>query len=146
MLQRIQTVFLLLSLILMALFLFQPLLRFEATGFTDTMPGWDVRHYMFGYIYFVNAIFTGTAMLFTLINIFMFKKRPVQMMLCWFSVVFLLSAVGFVYYKYQTKVFFGDVIFTGWNLLAVAAMLFQIAAFIYIRKDELLIKSLDRLR
>ncbi len=149
MIQRIQTVFLLLSVACLALFLWMPLIGLEPANFPP-LKGWEVTEkFPFNgdyYIYFINAMLTGTAIAITLINIFLFRKRNTQMLLCWFSIVFIASAAGFVYYEYQTKIFFGDVILTSWNLLAIGAAAFQILAFIFIRKDEELIKSADRLR
>lgn len=150
MIQRIQTVFLLLSAIILGLFLWLPLIGVEAKAFTDSIPGWQIGHTLpvadVPYIIFFNAILTGTAIGFTLINIFLFKKRNIQMLLCWFSILFIVTAECFVYYKYQTKVFMGDVILTPWNILAIVAVVLQILAFVFIRKDEELVKSLDRLR
>jgi hypothetical protein len=146
MIQRIQSVFLFLSIVLLALFLYLPLIQMEGTGYTEDMHGIDVTYFANGYIYYINLIFTSIAAGITLINIFLFKKRNLQMLLCWFAIVFIASAEAFVYYRYQTKVFNGDVILTYWNLLALAAALFQVFAFVYIKKDEELVKSLDRLR
>lgn len=150
MIQRVQTIFLLLSAICLGLFLWFPLIGLEAKTFQDTMAGWEIGHTLpfnsVPYIYLFNAIITGTAIGFTLINIFLYKKRSIQMLLCWFSIVFILCAESFVYYKFQTKVFLGDVVLTPWNILAIAAVLLQILAFYFIRKDEELVKSLDRLR
>lgn len=150
MIQRIQTVFLLLSIVCLGLFLWLPELGLESTNFKDMIPGWKIGHTLMfqeqPYIYFFNSIFTGTAIGFTLINVFLFKKRSIQILFCWFSILFVVCAEGFVYFKYQTKIFLGDVILTPWNLLAIAAIVLQIFAFIYIRKDEELLKSVDRLR
>ena len=150
MIQRIQTVFLLLAAIALGLFLWLPLIRMENFNFKDAMKGWEVGHSVVmsgdSYIVFFNAIFIGTAAGLTLINIFLFKNRSLQMLLCWFSILLIASAGAFVYYKYYTKVFIGDVILTPWNALAIAAVVFEILAFAYIRKDEETIKGLDRLR
>jgi hypothetical protein len=150
MIQRIQTVFLLLSAIALGLFLWLPLLGVESSAFKDSVRGWQIGHsvpvFDVPYIIFFNAIFTGTAIGFTLLTIFLFKKRSLQMLLCWFSILLIAFAEGFVYYKYEMKVFVGDVILTPWNILALIAVLFQLLAFWYIRKDEALIKSVDRLR
>ena len=149
MIQRIQTVFLLLAIVCLGLFLWLPLIATEPQNFPP-LKGWEVTEkFPFNgdyYIYFINAILIGTAIVLTLINIFLFKKRNIQMQLCWFAILFIASAAGFVYYEYQTKIFFGDVILTPWNLLAVGAIVFQILAFVFIRKDEELVKSVDRLR
>ena len=47
---------------------------------------------------------------------------------------------------YQTQVFFGYVILRKWNLFALVAVVFEILAFAYIRKDEETVRGLDRLR
>ena len=68
------------------------------------------------------------------------------MMVCWFAILFIVAAQCYVYYEYQTKVFLGDVVFRKWNIFSLAAVIFEILAFAYIRRDEETIKSLDRLR
>ena len=190
MIQRIQTLFLLLSAVALGLFLWMPLIGVEAKAFTDSTAGWQIGHTLpvldNAYIIFFNAIFTGTAIGFTIINIFLFplteksngvlyiilrliipiagwillvfrlnnpdyvfnssRVRNQQMLLCWFAILFIVTAEGFIYYKYQTKVFMGDVILTPWNILAIVAAVLQILAFLFIRKDEELVKSVDRLR
>ncbi len=150
MIQRIQTVFLLLALVCMGLFLWMPLIGVEAAKFSDFTQGYAIGHTLpIGdqpYIMFFNAILTGSAAGLLLIAIFAFKNRDFQMMLCWFAIVLMLSAQAFVYYKYLNKVFLGDVLLTYWNLLSVGAIVFLILSIVYIRKDEETIKSLDRLR
>lgn len=150
MIQRLQTVFLLLAIILLGLFLWMPLIGMEGLKFKYTLQGWELsrtlRFMEQPYIYFFNAIFTGTAIGLSLIAIFLYKKRSLQMLLCWFSILLIASAEAFVYYQYQTYVFEGDVVLTYWNLLSLAAIVLQLLAFIYIKKDEQLLKSVDRLR
>lgn len=150
MIQRIQTVFLLLTLVCMGLFLWLPLIGVEAGKFSDFTQGYAIGHTLpIGdqpYIMFFNAIFTGTAAGLVLIAILSFKNRGFQMMLCWFSIVLIVSAQAFVYYKYMTKIFMGDVLLTWWNLLSIATIVFLVFSIVYIRKDEETIKSLDRLR
>ncbi|MBK7147338.1 MAG: DUF4293 family protein [Bacteroidetes bacterium] len=146
MIQRIQTLFLLLALICLALFLWMPLMVLEAPGYTEAVQGWDVRHFQFGYIFYINLILTGTAFGLSLIAIFLFKHRDYQIIFSWFSLVFVTAAQAFVYYKFQTKVFMGDVVLTYWNLLSIASVALLLAAVFFIRKDEHLLQSLDRLR
>jgi hypothetical protein len=153
MIQRIQTVFLLLVLISLGLFLWMPLIQLSALPHNLDIKGWEVTHKYNGWIYYINSILAGTALGLTLISIFLFKKRDLQMLICWFSVVFIGAAVAVVYYEYRIYIWpntYGlpraDVIFTPWNALAGVAILFQILAWYNIRKDENTIKSLDRLR
>lgn len=150
MIQRIQTVFLLLAIICLGLFLWMPLIMVEANHYTDSIQGYLVGHSVpIGdqpYIIFINAILIGSAAGLTLIAIFLYKKRNLQMLLCVFAVILIAAAQAFVFYKYQTKVFMGDVILRKWNLFSALAAVFELLAFVYIRKDEEKIKSLDRLR
>jgi len=149
MIQRIQTVFLFLAVVALGLFLWMPLINMDPVLFNHPkgLKGWEIVHRYNGWMYLVNLIFAGTAIGLTLINIFLFKWRDLQMLTCWFSVVFIIAAEVFVYYEYQTYIFPGGyVILTPWNILAGVAVLLQILAFVYIRKDEKTIKSLDRLR
>jgi hypothetical protein len=151
MIQRIQTVFLLLALVFMGLFLWMPLIQLEMPHIQpQPLQGWQITHRFpfMGemYIYYVTAVLTGTAIGLTFINIFLFKNRKLQMLICWFAILFIVFAQAYVYYEYQTKIFFGDVVFRKWNILSLGAVLFEILAFAYIRKDEETVKSLDRLR
>ena len=150
MIQRIQTVFLLLAIICLGLFLALPLLAVETNNFLDSTSGFEIGQSVVisgqPYKVFVNAIIVGSAAVLSLIAIFLYKKRSLQMLLCWFSVILIVSAVGFVFYKWQTRVFPGDVIFRKWNIMALGAVLFEILAIYFIRKDEETIRSLDRLR
>lgn len=146
MIQRIQTVFLLLAVITLGVFLWMPLLQLQAANYSESIPGWDIRHFFNGYIFFVNVILTGVAAGFAFIAIFLFKKRSLQIVFGWLSILFIALAELFVYYKYQTKVFIGDVVFSWWNLLALTAAVLVLLAIVYIRKDENLLKSLERLR
>lgn len=184
MIQRIQTVFLLLAIICLGLFLHFPLITTEGSNVSE-YHGIDVALRYNGYIYYINLIFVATAAALTLVTMllpllydkergvayliaralvpgfgwaafFIVKKdatpvssstiRKAQMLLCWLSIMFIGCAFAFVYYRYMTKIFPGDVVLTYYNLLALAAVVFEVLAYVYIRKDENLIKSLDRLR
>lgn len=146
MLQRIQSVYLLLAIACMSALLLLPLIQLDSPTFNENIAGWDVRITFEGLIWFVFAILCSTAIGVSLLNIFLFKWRGLQMFLCVVALLFLASAEGFCYYRYQTKVFPGDVVFTFWNLLAIVSALLLILAFVSIRKDDALVKSLDRLR
>ena len=160
MIQRIQTVFLLLAVISIGVFLYMPLIGFSMNKDEQFKKGWEVgQTFVFSgqaYFYFITAIFAGTAAILTFINIFFYKNRSFQMLVCWFAIVFTVCAVGFVFYQYETRECYYDSfskkildcesILTPWNLLAIAAVVFEVAAYFFIRKDEELLKSADRLR
>lgn len=160
MIQRIQTVFLLLAMACLGLFMAMPLTGYEMDKTDFFKKGYDIgqsfRVNGEMYFYYINAMLTGTAILLALVAVFLFKNRPLQMLLCWFSVVFVSSGLAYVYYKYMTFQCLYDTyrqeliacnsILTPWNVLAVAAILFLIAAAYFVRKDEELIRSEARLR
>ncbi len=150
MIQRIQTVFLFLAIVALSLFLWFPLITVEAPNFSSSVKGWELGHTLpvgdQPYIIFFNLILVASAAGLSLIAIFLYKKRNLQMLLCWFTIILIVTAQAFVFYKFQTKVFMGDVVLRKLNLLSVVAIVFEILAFVYIRKDEETIKSLDRLR
>lgn len=159
MIQRLQTVFLFLAILSIGLFLWLPSIKNTGTDFeTQILKGWELRERFqtpWGvYFYYLNPILLGTAAGFSLITIFLYKWRKVQMVFTWFSVPFILAAAAFTLYKWQTfespyigqKLIAIDVYLTPFNIFLLLALLFQVFAFVYIRKDEKLIKSLDRLR
>ena len=147
MIQRIQTVFLLLALVAIGLFLWFPLIQTEIRNHVAMeFRGYEIYYRAYGYLFFVNGILAGTAAGLTLINIFLFSNRSLQKLICWFAIVLIAFAQAYVYYNWQTFVFFGDVVLRKWNLFAELAIVFEILAFYFIRKDEEMVKGMDRLR
>lgn len=160
MIQRIQTLFLLLTILLLAGYMAAPVQGYEMEKASRLYKGYEVVQSVTlsdgKYFLYINVILTATAAALSLIAVFLYKNRPVQILLAIFSMVFIASAVAFVFYKYQTRECLFDSmnmrliactsVFTAWNLLPAAAIASHIAAIIFIRKDEALVKSLDRLR
>lgn len=144
----------------MALYLWMPLHGSEADKETYFFKGYEVgKTFIYNsevYKVFINAILTGSAAGLALIAIFLFRKRPLQMLLCWLSMLLMICAMAFVYYKYVTMECAYDYVtqkltecyslYTPWNALGAAAVVMLLAAFYYIRRDEELIKSEARLR
>lgn len=156
MIQRIQTVFFILAIISLGLFLWMPAIGFHQDKFTNETRAWEVYQFYQGYLVFITAIFAGTAAGFSLLAIFLYKKRSIQVLFGWFAVLFTICAEAFVFYKYQTKPcvyneFLHSTIactvkLTFWNTFSILAIVFQLLAIYNIRKDEALLKSVDRLR
>lgn len=158
MIQRLQTVFLFLSIVVIGAYLMLPAIVTTGADFNQVSQGYAVKERMttsFGvYFFYFNAILLGTAMGLSLISILLYKWRKVQQVVVLLAIPFVVSAFAFTVYKWQTisslyvnqRLIILDIYFTPWNFLLVLAILLQILAFMYIRKDEALIKSLDRLR
>ena len=92
------------------------------------------------------------SVLLTISAIFNFKKRSLQIRLVSLSVVAQLASVGLVFFAIST---FPDGILEGTlpqvnytfaSFLPIAAVVFLVLALRAIKKDEKLIKSLDRIR
>lgn len=135
MIQRIQHVFLILAVILNAAYLFSPL--FERAA--EDPASWIMSGILAG---------VGIATLVAAVTIFMFKNRKNQMVWLRRGLIFQVLGLGF-----SAGVLFSmggvsvNLIDEGLSILLPAvAFLFMVIALIYIRKDEQLVRSMDRLR
>jgi hypothetical protein len=133
--QRIQHVFLVLAVILNVAYLFSPL--FERAA--EDPASWIVSGIMAG---------IGIATLTAAVVIFLFKSRPNQISWLRRALIFQVLGLGF-----STGVLFSmggmsvNLIDEGLSiLLPLLAFFFMVIALIYIRKDEKLVRSIDRLR
>lgn len=155
MIQRIQTLYLLLVVILSGVALFSAF-----AGFVNTT---DTLNYIVNYkgVFLVQAngnqflqnVWGVTALaaiipLVALVTIFLYKKRSLQIKLSIFNIVLMAVYYGVLFfYLWQ----FGSVYHADWFLEVVTAfplvnVILSALAIRSIRKDEALIKSLNRLR
>ena len=135
MIQRIQHVFLVLAVVLNVAYLFSPL--FERA--TEDPASWIMPGILAG---------VGIATMVAAVVIFMYKNRHNQMSWLRRGLIFQVLRLGF-----SGGVLFSmggvsvNLIDEGLSiLLPIVAFLFMIIALIYIRKDEKLVRSIDRLR
>ncbi|MFI3332982.1 MAG: DUF4293 domain-containing protein [Rikenellaceae bacterium] len=154
MIQRIQTIYLLAAISLMATFILSPLATFITTDNIYALSVMGLKDadgtmvYSMPYLIIISAL---TAIL-PLINIFLFKKRMLQIRLCVVQIVLLLGTlvIGGVYYYLSNRYFGGEgTVEASIRIvcaLPLAAVFFDYLALKAILKDELLIKSLDRIR
>ncbi|MDB5247884.1 MAG: hypothetical protein JWQ40_2278 [Segetibacter sp.] len=143
MIQRKQTIWLLLAAITGFLITRVPL-------YAATLGGETVRKFIAteNLLLFAVAII---AALLGLVAVFLFKNRPLQMKL---SVLGVFVSIGFIALEVWRMGEFGREIallrqqtsYSWGALLPIAMMVFFILAAVNIRKDEKLVKSLDRLR
>ena len=152
MIQRIQTVYLLLATAMMSLTLFLPLATIinggnefvlkaftisGAEGVTQSLPT------------YLGVLLVATTLLL-LVIIFMYKKRLAQIRLCVAAIVLLIGSAAFIgLYSYRLcDILSGDLIFTlGFaSLMPVVAIIPVILAIRGIARDEALVRSLDRIR
>jgi peptidoglycan/LPS O-acetylase OafA/YrhL len=148
MIQRIQSVFLLIAMLLQGLLL-------KVNYYTAGISVEDEIHYNAWqqenttsneiHVNIIHIALQFALMAITLYTIFKYRDRKMQMKLCWYLVLgsaisFVLSAFNIINSNYTTF-HFG----LGAYLISIAIILY-ICSYFFIRKDEELVKSADRIR
>jgi hypothetical protein len=152
MIQRIQTLFLLGAAISLALMAFLPLAEirggdghyYQALSLGLKMTGGEVVFPTLPVL--ILVVFCA---LLSLINIFLFKRRKLQIRLCVYGIILCFGLIGLLYYFWVVmfrQFEIEDYWFKLPLVMPVAAIIFTYLAFRGIRKDEILIRSLDKLR
>lgn len=154
MIQRIQTVYLLIIVALAVAMLFLPLavmqvgdkfLSFDATG-ASTMTAQPELIYPTWGLFALTAVIA----LLALITIFMFKKRILQIRLCVFNAILMLGFYAmFAFFAWTLKgQLGGDTVMTLKIALAfpLVSLIIDYLAIRNIGADEALVRSLERLR
>lgn len=158
MLQRIQTVFLLLVALMMLLTLFFPFWTYQAEGSTeyyglfafyyeyfDTEVNETVRTF-FPFTFIATLVVASITV--ALIEVTKYKNRLLQIKLGALNSLFIAGALILVAY-FATDFVKSQGINGKYGIaffLPAAALLFNLLANRYIRKDERLVKSVDRIR
>ena len=152
MIQRKQTLFLILSILIMIGYLFSPIVRLEGAGLLDhNIIAKEVQlNVNFPIIgrYFVQMCLAAaiTTIIINLIIIFLYRYRKVQMVFCWLGVFSAAFAFCYAYYKWSTNDMVQDQIFYYGNILPCISIILMLTAWFFIKKDEELVRSVDRLR
>lgn len=151
MIQRIQSIWLLLASAGLALLFFMPLFTVETEGtkaevYNFIYSGfYDSQNNQISPSYVYTGVLAATLFL-VFINIFLFKKRVLQMRICVFSGLMILVLIGLaIYYAYfsmeKTSVAYEISFF-----MPVLSLIFILMARRGIFKDEMLVRSVDRIR
>lgn len=147
--QRIQTLYLIIAIALMTAFFFMP---FGYTQFTDAVTGSTVEEPLKG-IMFIGLIIPISVCLLTLVlAIFTFKSPSIQKLMVIISALLVGACVGVVIYilsgglidenpEYTTRTLWG-----GGGLLLIATWCALGAAYHGISADQRLLRSYDRIR
>ncbi len=159
MIQRIQSVWLLLSAVLTALAIFFPLVSISgvSAGCNGT-AGIDIYSYVIQYSEscggvavnaFTMSIFMAITAVLNIVVIFLFNKRKLQIKLTHYSFLLKVALVAvIVFYTFTLKGSFEDehIIPQIGSLFLIIAMILDWLAVKGIRKDEALVRSVDRIR
>lgn len=151
MLQRIQTIYLLLAIIADALMFILPYARITVTESIEfSTSGLIFEEKNLSTIPF--ALVSGVLVAFTLIALLLYKNRVLQLRLGRLNYIlhlFTIVAIFFSVDQMLTKIPNGEVALVEYGIgfyLPVAALAFLFLANRSIKKDEELVRSLDRLR
>lgn len=149
MIQRIQTLFLIIAIGLAIAFLFIP---FGYAPVFDAATGESSLKSLKAIDFWGLVIPVAVSVVFMLISIFTFKNYALQKLMAILGGLTLLVAIGVVVYAVispYVDIDAGVTVATVWGgggLFAVAAMIADFSAYHYICKDERLIRSYDRIR
>lgn len=152
MIQRIQTLYLLVVTALMSLTLFMPIASFVVGGQTYELTAFALSCEDALHTTRWMGIMLSLATLLPFITIFLFKKRTLQVRLCAVELVLLLGSLVLIglYYWLTSRIFEGleiDHRQFGWAApMPIVSMVLTYLASRAIFKDEVLVRSLDRIR
>ena len=153
MIQRIQTVYLLLAFLCLLCMFFFPLASFvDINGHVyamsynrfysiDKTQNFSQNLNLFNFLIYILAVAT-------LVTIFLFRKRPLQMRICTMIVilnVFLQGIIVLYFFKFK-EMLQGTAAPSLVLILPLIAAIFTFLAFREVSKDEELVRSLNRLR
>lgn len=149
MIQRIQTLFLLIALVLQIVLFFQPLavLQLDDATFYDIyLKGYVFNNQIQYSVYLL--IFAFIITLLNLIVIFLYKKRILQMRLTVYNTILLIGLQGIIAYTiYATSDHLNAEVFLQFSaILPMINSILHLMAFKYIKRDEELVRSADRIR
>jgi hypothetical protein len=152
MIQRIQTLFLLLALVCMAIFYFIPFGSLELTteaGISDVPMGlYGINFGEEHYSTIPMLVLVSFVVLTIIVSILLYKHRILQMRICVFNMILALGCTGLAFFLlYQASEKFATNYSTSiLVVLPVVAAIFIALAIRGIAKDEALIRSIDRIR
>lgn len=154
MIQRIQTLYLLVVTAFMAITLFAPIATFTAaSGDVYTLSAFELSNGVDGQSTLWMGILLVLATVLPLVTIFLFKNRQLQLRLCGAEVVLLIGAVAFVAIYYwlssSNALESVEIVHRSFGWAAIMPLLALVLAFMAARgifKDEILVRSLDRIR
>lgn len=140
MIQRIQTVFLLLTTVTGVLFLMGDMISFRNSGGGLTSVDFQESIYLAALVILIPLI--------SFITIFLYKNRKLQLRLTSVAIVLniiLLAAIAFYYYHY-TSTFDAGIVLKPGLAYPFLMLIFLYLSYRAIKKDDDLVKSYDRLR
>ena len=152
MLQRSQTLYLLGVFILSVLLLSGPLALFTEEGSGYMLKSSGVLNYQgekLGIATWPISLFFTLVSVLAFINIFLYRKRVLQMRICIFLIFLSAGMIGMIFYYVavvRAQLENASVLYQWRIVLPLIIAILLYLAFRRIRRDELLVKAYDRIR
>lgn len=151
MIQRIQSLFLLIVSITTLFVMFTPLLSYTDNSSIYKLVATGLKAETGELVFntFPLLVLSGIAFLFAAISIALYKKRMLQIRLSIFGLVLQLGFYGLLYYMHYQIGADTKIEFLSFHIPSVFPVVNAILLFLTIRaigKDEALVRSLDRIR
>ena len=152
MIQRIQTLFFLLSAIATGLMLVNPLLGIELPDGGLAILFADAVKYSGSGKIIVQAIplliLISIITLISLVTIFLFKRRMLQMRLTVYNLILLagLLVLGYYYARQGVKQTGGSIELMFYSIMPVVAFILSLLGWRGVRRDYLMLKAVERIR
>lgn len=147
MIQRIQTVYILLSAILIGLLFSLP---FAEIAFNDQLFLFDIRGIVKNDTVQENglplALLTGLILLLHVFTLFIYKKRILQIRILVFTILLMIGLFGLFYFFTYYAFDHAQISFKMAVIFPLLAVILDYLAIRNIGKDEALIRSIDRIR
>lgn len=138
MIQRMQSVFLLLGILFLILFLFSPIFNIEPQGEIGIEKAWE------------NKLYSSLSLLIVggmAIIIFLFKSRPLQIKIAGLIALINLILCIVLFYDFYLLKSKNEISSLAYGFFfPLATLVNTLLAIFQIRKDENLVRSADRLR
>ena len=152
MIQRIQTLYLLAIALLMGVATFTPLAYFAAGSEEYLLHAFALKSATSSHSTIYMGIVVALAAIIPFVTIFLYKNRLLQIRLCAVEFVLLIGSVIFMaIYYYLGNRFFSEIAFhaQGFRIAIIFPLIALVLNYLAMRaifKDEMLVKSLDRIR
>lgn len=152
MIQRIQTLYLLAVAALMATAIFTPLAYFAAGVEEYKLYAFSLQGAQESYSTIYMGVIVALAAIIPFVNIFLFKNRLLQIRLCAVELMLLVgSAIFMAIYYFLSNRMFSQLEFSahGFHIAIIFPLIALVLDYLALRaifRDEMLVKSLDRIR
>ena len=152
MIQRIQSLYLLAAAALMAAAVFTPLAYFAAGVEEYKLYAFTLQGAQESYSTIYMGVIVALAAIIPFVNIFLFKNRLLQIRLCAVELMLLVgSAIFMAIYYFLSNRMFSQLEFSahGFHIAIIFPLIALVLDYLAMRaifRDEMLVKSLDRIR